>query len=381
MKYRTLGSTGINVSEISLGCEHLEGKPQELVENVVNAALAGGVNFLDVFMAQPQIRDYIGAALAGRRKDVALQGHIGACWINGQYEVKRDYDNCRFYFDDLLTRYKTDYMDVGMFHNMDDPDEWKALLDSETLKYALDMKKSGVIKGLGISSHNPELAMDAVNSGLIDVLMFSLNPAFDIMPQDYSMMDFFNGKDMDIAKAKIVPIRAALYNACEEKGVAITVMKALGAGLLFRSENAILGAPMTVHQCLNYALTRPAVSAVMLGMQKVEEVQEALRYYDVSEEERDCVPVISKSNGFSLSGKCMYCNHCLPCAANIDIAALNRELDMVGDSLPSDTLKAHYFALDKTAKDCLRCGECMTRCPFSVDVIARMDKAERVFGG
>ena len=60
MQYATIKRTGWQVSKIGLGCEHLENKPYALVEEVVGAALDAGINILDVFMSEPQVRSNIG---------------------------------------------------------------------------------------------------------------------------------------------------------------------------------------------------------------------------------------------------------------------------------------------------------------------------------
>lgn len=75
----------MTVSEISLGCEHLQGKSYDTVKSVIDAALEEGINYLDVFMSEPNVRTNIGRALEGRRDSVMIQGHIGACWVDGQY--------------------------------------------------------------------------------------------------------------------------------------------------------------------------------------------------------------------------------------------------------------------------------------------------------
>ena len=90
MTYQTLGRSGLQVSPVGLGCEHLEGQDYAAVKAVIDAALEQGVNILDVFMSQPQIRSDIGRALAGRRQQVLLQGHLGAVWHNGQYGRSRE---------------------------------------------------------------------------------------------------------------------------------------------------------------------------------------------------------------------------------------------------------------------------------------------------
>lgn len=384
MQYRKLGNTAITVSEISLGCEHLQGKPYETVHAVIDAALAAGINFFDVFMSEPQVRTHIGRALAGRREQAVIQGHIGACWVDGQYKVSRDLTESTAAFEDLLARLQTDYIDVGFIHFVDKVADWDSLPDSPLMQYVLSLKEKGVIRAIGMSSHDPVTAKKAVESGLIDVLMFSLNPAYDLVPKEQDMIAVFDevlaGKKQDYSTLTLEPARAALYRTCEERGVAITVMKSLAMGTLLSAERSPLGVAMTTAQCIHYALTRPAVAAVMVGMQTVEEVAVAAAYYDLSEEDRDHSAVLGGLGMFNASGLCMYCNHCLPCPAAIDIAAVNKYLDLVElDRHPADSVRAHYNALTTTAAECLHCGACESRCPFGVLVQERMTRAVNVF--
>ena len=378
---RVLGRTGIRVNELALGCEHLQGKDESLVRDVVTRSLEKGVDFLDVFMSEPNVRTYIGRALAGCRKQVKIQGHIGSVWADGQYTVKREPDVCRAAFDDLLTRLQTDYIDVGFIHNLDNPDDWTRFVASPTMEYVTELKKQGVLSAIGLSSHNPVTALAAVNSGLIDVLMFSINPLYDLLPPEQEIWSFFEEKPDFSGLKGVRPERQDLYRACEAKGVAITAMKTLGAGTLLKAERSPYGVAMTVPQCLHYALTRPAVAAVMLGMQTVQEVDEAFAYYTVPEAERDFAPVLSNGGRGTLDGRCMYCNHCLPCPAHIDIAAVNKYLDLCElDGVPADTLLEHYRALPAAAGDCLACHACEKRCPFGVPVVSRMARAKERFG-
>ena len=385
MNYRTLGRTGIKVSEISLGCEHMQGKDYELIRNVIDAALEKGINFMDVFMSEPNVRSDIGKALAGRREKVVIQGHIGSCWVNGQYKVSRDIGECVTYFEDLLTRLQTDYIDVGMLHFVDKETDWDDLVNSEMMQYALELKKKGVIRCIGMSSHNPVTAKKAVDTGLIDVLMFSLNPAYDLVPKERDLTEVFteviNGQKQNFTGLTLEPARAELYRACEEQGTAITVMKTLAMGTLLSTERSPLGVALTEAQCIHYALSRPAVAAVMVGMQRISDVEEAMAYYDLPEAERDCSQVLASLGMFNADGRCMYCNHCLPCPAEINIAAVNKYLDLVElDGKPAESVKQHYISLGNTAQKCLACGACEERCPFNVPVISRMEKAKEVFG-
>ncbi len=85
MIYRPLGASGLAVSEVGLGCEHLQDKPLAVIQSVLDEAFEQGINILDLFMSQPQVRMDIGQALHGRRERMQIQGHIGAGWVDGQY--------------------------------------------------------------------------------------------------------------------------------------------------------------------------------------------------------------------------------------------------------------------------------------------------------
>ena len=385
MQYRKLGRTGMTVSAISLGCEHMQGKDYELIKTVIDAALENGVNFLDVFMSEPNVRTNIGRALEGRREKVMIQGHIGSCWVDGQYKVSRDISECIEYFEDLLTRLQTDYIDVGMLHFVDKETDWDALETSEVMQYALSLKEKGIIRAIGMSSHNPVTAKKAVESGYIDVLMFAINPAYDLVPKERDLTGVFTevlqGKAQNFTNLTLEPARAALYRACEEKGVAITVMKSLAMGTLLSKERSPLGVALTEAQCISYALSRPAVAAVMVGMQRKSDVESAMEYWNLTDEQRDHGEILASLGMFNADGRCMYCNHCLPCPARLDIAAVNKYLDLVEmDGRPADSVKQHYLAMENTAEACLACGACEKRCPFGVKVTERMQRAVQTFG-
>ncbi len=384
MEYRQLGRTGMTVSEISLGCEHMQGKDYALIKDILDAAMDAGINYLDVFMSEPCVRSNIGRALRGRRDRVMIQGHIGSCWVDGQYKVSRDIDECRLAFEDLLARLETDYIDVGFLHFVDKEQDWDTLRQSDVMQYVLSLKEAGTIRAVGLSSHDPITAKKAVDSGLIDVLMFSLNPAYDLVPGDRDMTEIFSevieGKAQDFTSLTLDPARAELYRTCEERGVAITVMKALAMGTLLSRERSPLGIALTEGQCLHYALTRPAVAAVMVGMQRACEVEKAVQYYALNDEQRDSGKILGTLDMFHSEGRCMYCNHCLPCPAQIDIAAVNKYLDLVElDGQPSDSVRQHYLTLSHTASDCVGCTACEERCPFGVRVTERMSRAATVF--
>ncbi|MDR1903252.1 MAG: aldo/keto reductase [Treponema sp.] len=382
MEYRTVGKTGINASVIGLGGESLVEPPAKEVEDIIAAALDRGVNIIDVFMPGREVRGKIGRAVKGRRDKVLIQGHIGSTDIHEQNDVSRDLATCKKYFESLLTDLGTDYIDFGLFFFVDTPDDFSKVFEGGLLDYALTLKRKGVIRALGASCHNSETARRIVETGLVDLIMFSINPAFDMTPAESDIYEL-----LDDAKLKqnfdfhIERSRASLYRLCAEREVGITVMKTLCAGKLLSADLTPFSGPMTVGQCIHYALTRPAVVSALIGCKTREEVLEALRYLDMSDEERDYSSVIEHYQG-DFRGNCMYCNHCLPCPARIDVAAVSKYLDIasVTQGRVASSVVQHYKALDKHGSDCIACGSCEKRCPFSVPVISNMRRANAVFG-
>lgn len=379
MEYRQIGRTGLQAGVVGLGCEHLDGKPYAVVEETIHAALDNGINLMDLFMPGEEVRSNIGRALAGRRDRMMIQGHICSVDLNQQYDISRDPAVCRRYFETLLRCLRTDYIDFGMLFFVDSAADYSAAFESDILEYAQDLKRRGVIRAIGASSHNPVTARRIVESGAVDLLMFSINPAFDMMPPD-SELEKMIGAPGELMTG-MNPVRAELYRLCEQRGVGITVMKSLGAGKLISPEHTPFCKPLTVAQCIHYALTRPAVVSALVGCCSAAQVREAVGYLELSDAERDYAPIVgSRRNDFK--GNCVYCNHCRPCPAGIDIAAVNKYLDIakLEESTIPPSIAQHYRALEHTASQCIGCGSCEKRCPFGVPVIENMKLAARLFG-
>ena len=106
-------------------------------------------------------------------------------------------------------------------------------------------------------------------------------------------------------------------------------------------------------------------------------MREVLQYFDTPAEERDyaCLGEFAPPES---AGRCVYCKHCHPCPAGLDIALINKYYDLarLGDKLARE----HYLTLERTASDCLSCGHCDRRCPFHVVQSRRMQEILAYFG-
>lgn len=374
MQYRPLGKTGMQISEIGIGCSCFEKLSAEQSMSFMDSCIKYGVNYVDIYDSNPLTRDNLGNSLKGRRDKMNIQGHIGVCWKDGQYKRTRDLAEAQAGFEDLLTRLHTDHIEVGMIHIADDIEDWNVIKNGDIMKYAQQLKKEGKIQHIGLSSHNAVVALEAVRSGLIEVLMFSVNPAFDLLPGDANIWKTPIGE----GQQNIDSIRALLYNTCAQMGVGITVMKAFNGGRLLDEKKSPIHVAMTESQCIQYGLDRPAVASILAGAGNVEELMADLHYINATPAEKDYSVVFSKT-GF-WKNQCIYCGHCAPCPAGIDIDKVNKLLDQAeveGNVTPE--MQKEYDALQHKASECFGCGACESRCPFAVSVREKMKKAAKTF--
>lgn len=370
MAYRPLGRTGLMVGEIGLGTEYLSGQSREAVSAVIREAIEHGVNYIDVVFSFPDYLDNLGAALQGHRDRVFLAGHLGSGIKDGQYRRTRNVKQCATYIDEVLARLGTDHVDVLMLHNCDRQKDYEKLMDPHgPLGLALRLREEGKARFFGFSGHTVDTSLQAVTSGYVDVLMLPLNMT-----------------------ANAVPGRKELLQACAAHSVGVVAMKPFAGGKLLNQDRTVrVGhfhrggealklkkqAPITAVQCLSYVLSQVGVSTAVPGCGNLDHLHAALAYAEASEEERDFAPLLADFEQY-VTGECVYCNHCLPCPAAIDIGQVNRLLDMAQEG-KSAALDAAYSTLASKASDCTACGACVERCPFGVAVMARMAQAAEVF--
>lgn len=379
MQYRKLGKTGLMVSEIGFGGEWLERHDEADSVELIRYAGQKGINIIDCWMPDPKSRDIIGMGMEGNRENWIVQGHIGSTWQDGQYVRSRAMKQIVPAFEDILKRMKTDYIDLGMIHYVDAEEDWNNCMNTDYIRYVHELHDAGIIRHIGISTHNPRIAKKAVETGFIEMILFSINPAFDMHPATEELDDMFG--EYESGLSGIDQERAALYQLCEEKEVGITVMKGFFGGRLFDEKTSPFGKAFTPKQCIHYVLTRPGVSSILVGYDTKEQVDEAVSYESASDEEKDYASVIASAPLHAYSGQCTYCGHCKPCPMNIDIAMVNKFYDLaIQQPEVPESVKSHYEALEVKASACIGCRSCESRCPFGVEIADRMEKTSSLFG-
>lgn len=367
MEYRKLphGSETERFSVLGLGLGGIGQLPAPEIEAILCKAIDHGINFFDLCTAGATYAP-LGRAIAGRREQVFLQIHFGAVYDEqGEYGWCRDFDTIKKTFLWEMEALGTDYADFGFLHCVDTDEDLQELIAKGVLDYIKELKDRGIVRHLGFSSHTPSVANRILDMGIMDMMMFSINPAYD----------FEKGDEYGIGS---VQERFALFRRCAGEGVGISVMKPFFAGQLLTAKQSPFGQALSHSQCLQYALDRPGVLTVLPGVQSMEQLDEVLHFLSATPQERD-YSVIATFTAEALSGTCVYCNHCQPCPAGIDIGLVNKyyDLALAGDSIAAN----HYTKLRVNADACLHCGHCQSRCPFGVKQEQRMDMISQYFHG
>ena len=380
MKYRTLGKTGLSVSEIGLGAEWLERHNEEECRQLISFCESVGINIIDCWMSNPNVRSNIGNAMKETRDKWVIQGHIGSTWQNDQYVRTRELDKVKEAFEDLLIRLHTDYIDLGMIHYVDADSDYETVMNTGYIDYVYDLKRAGVIGHIGMSTHNPKIALRAIKEGLVENIMFSVNPAFDLQPASEDINTLF-AEEYDPTLSGIDTDREELYRLCEKENIGMTIMKGYGGGRLFDKNKSPFGVALTPVQCIHYALTRPGAVSFMAGFDCIDHVKDAAYYEEASDAEKDYASVLAAAPKHAFADQCTYCGHCQPCPVHIDIAMVNKYFDLANmqPEVPAG-VAGHYKDMEAHASDCIKCGGCEERCPFGVNVIENMESAKMLFG-
>lgn len=379
MKLRQLGNTDLMLSEIGLGCEGFLGRDDKFTQEMLEMAISNGINCMDLYSPDPDFRKRIKRVLGTEINKVIFQSHLCTTWKNSQYMATRKLDEVKRSFESSLNDLGVDSVDIGMIHYVDSDATWQKVINEKILDYALELKNKGVIKHIGLSSHNPNAAIQAIESGEIEVLMFSVNPCYDLLPGNEDVEMLFAPSSYKEKLLNIHPERQKLYDLCAQKGIGITVMKAFGGGDLL-CEYSPAKKALTSNQCIHYALTRPAVATVFSGVRSIEQLKESIGYENASENEKDFAYALSSFGNMSWEGHCMYCGHCAPCPKGIAVADVMKLYNLAKNKAEvPETVREHYAALKVDADDCIECGQCEKRCPFGVKIIEEMRKAKNIF--
>jgi aryl-alcohol dehydrogenase-like predicted oxidoreductase len=184
MEYRDLGRTGMSVSVLGLGTVKL-GRNEKLsypepfdlpdeaaARRLLDTAHDLGINLLDTAPAYGTSESRLGRLLAGRRDDWLICTKVGEHFEHGRSTFDFTPDAVRASVIRSLERLRTDRLDIVLIHS--DGNDREILDHFGTLDALEDLKRSGVIRAVGISHKTTDGARRALEVGC-DVIMATLN--------------------------------------------------------------------------------------------------------------------------------------------------------------------------------------------------------------
>ncbi|HET9905839.1 MAG TPA: aldo/keto reductase [Anaerolineales bacterium] len=211
MKYIKVPNTGMNASEIVLGCMRISSMTNQEISTLVNTAMDEGINFFDhadVYgggKCEEKFSEALGMN-ASLREKMILQTKVGI--RKGSFDFSKEH--LLNAVDGSLKRLRIDYLDVVLLHRPD------ALVEPEEVAEAFDiLESSGKVKYFGVSNQNPmqielltkfvrqkiyfnQLQLSITNTGMIDAGI-NVNMKIDrSIDRDGSILDYCRLKDIII---------------------------------------------------------------------------------------------------------------------------------------------------------------------------------------
>lgn len=320
MKTVLLGSTGIRSPQNAFGALPVQRADTKTAVYLLNKALDGGFTFFDTARAYTDSEEKLGLAFEGKRERFNLASKTHALTPEE-------------FWDELhtsLTNLKTDHLDIYQFHCASQcyrPDDGFGLYEA-----MLEAKKQGKILHIGITAHKIHVAEEAVESGLYETVQYP----FSYLASEREL---------------------ALVEACKKHNVGFIGMKGLAGGLL---NNAAA--------CMAFISQYDNVLPIW-GIQRESELDEWLSFFEKTPAMDEAMQAFIEADRASFKGDfCRSCGYCAPCTVGIQINQCARMSQMLRRAPSEGWLDKKWQTEMEKIDKCVECGQCMTRCPYELDI-------------
>lgn len=326
MQRVTLGRTGIAVSKNGFGALPIQRIPKKEAVYLLQKAFYNGMDYFDTARWYTDSEEKLGAAFSYIRDKMVISTKTGAQNAEGFWKD----------LDTSLQMLQTDYIDIYQFHNpafCPKPGDSSGLYDA-----AVEAKKQGKIRHIGITNHRLAVAKEAIASDLYETMQFPFS--------------YLAGEP-----------ELEIVNICKEKNMGFIAMKGLSGGLITNS-------------ALAYAyMAEFGNVAPIWGIQKESELDEFLSYQEnppvlTEQMERE----IEKEREELAGDFCRGCGYCMPCPAGIEINNCARMSLLLRRAPKEGYLSKEWQEKMKKIEDCLHCGKCKGKCPYGLDTPSLLEK-------
>lgn len=327
MKDIILGSTGIKTKQNAFGALPIQRVDFDYAKKLLLKAYENGMTYFDTARAYSDSEEKIGYAFKGIDRST---------YYIATKTAAKDVETFWKDLNKSLENLKTDYIDVYQFHNVDQvykPNDGTGLYE-----VMLEAKEKGLIRHIAITAHKYQLALDAAQSGLYEVLMF---------PFSYLCTD----------------LEIALVNKCKENNVGFVAMKALSGGLITNSKAAMAFIS-------EYDNVLP-----IWGVQREKELDEFIEYMsDTPTMDEEMKAYIEQERKELAGDFCRGCGYCMPCPQGIIINQCARISQMVRRAPSQDWLNDYWQNEMKKVETCIHCNQCASKCPYGLNTPELLQK-------
>jgi len=278
MEYRPLGNTGLDISVIGVGVQHLKNQSAESIASVIQEAVNHGVNYFDLVWNFPNLIAGFAEGIARSKGDVNLAVHLGSCYREGKYVKSRNPRWCEAVFRESLERLDTDKVIINIHYVMN-LKEWREITKPRgILDLALRLRDEGLGETIALSTHDYRVVELAADHPEIRSVMYPVNMA----------NHRHEGRDVALRR-------------CAETGTGAVAMKPYAKGNLLQAGKTVNFSPFdtggserkqkiplsnTAVRCLSYSLSQPGICCAVVGIKTIEELLGGLAYIEASETER-----------------------------------------------------------------------------------------------
>ena len=314
-----LGKTGIITDKNGFGALPIQRVDTDKAIKILHKAFDGGITFFDTARFYTDSEEKLGKAFKDIRHKVIIASKTMA----------QNVDNFWLDLETSLKKLQTDYLDIYQFHN---PSYCPAPGDSAGLYEAMiRAREKGMINHIGISNHRLDVATKAAESGLYATLQFPFS--------------YLSGQQ-----------ERELVEKCASSNVGFIAMKSLAGGLISNSAAA-------------FAFSSQYKNVLPIwGIQRESELDQFLEYSKNPPLLDNGIKHFIEKEKKELSTEfCRGCGYCMPCQVGIEINNCARMSLLIRRSPSLLQLTPAVQEKMKKIEDCVKCGECSSKCPYGLD--------------